>query len=70
MASLVHLAMSVLYDLGLDKPPTDDPTLILTYEFKGRKKPPRFLGPPTLEHRRALIGTYLLSSTSVCLDHL
>ena len=60
--SLVQLAIAILYDLGLDKPPSNDPGLILEYDLKGARKPSRFSRSPTLEERRALLGCFLLSS--------
>ena len=62
-ASLVQLAIAVLYDLGLDKPPSNDQGLLLEHELKGIPKPSRCFRSPTLEERRVLLGCYLLSST-------
>lgn len=61
-SSLVQLAIAILYDLGLDKPPSKDPALVLTYDLKGIKRPSRFSRPPTMEERRALLGCFLMSS--------
>ncbi|KIN05469.1 hypothetical protein OIDMADRAFT_153650 [Oidiodendron maius Zn] len=63
-SSLVQLAIAILYDLGLDKPPSKDPALALTYDLKGIKQPSRFSRPPTMEERRALLGCFLMSSVS------
>ncbi|MCJ1359174.1 MAG: hypothetical protein MMC33_009174 [Icmadophila ericetorum] len=57
-----ELAIAILYDLGLDKPPSNDPGLILEYDLKGARKPSRFSRSPTLEERRALLGCFFLSS--------
>ncbi|KAL2865264.1 Zn(II)2Cys6 transcription factor domain-containing protein [Aspergillus lucknowensis] len=62
--SLVHLAISILYELGLDKPPCQDPGLIAFYDLKERKKPARLLRPPTLEERRLVLGCFLVSTVS------
>ncbi|KAK9350915.1 hypothetical protein V1523DRAFT_435885 [Lipomyces doorenjongii] len=64
LTSLVQLAIAILYDLGLDKPPSKDPGVILAYDMKGARKPSRFLRSPTLEERRALLGCFLMSSVS------
>jgi len=65
LTSLVQLAIAILYDLGLDKPPSKDPALILAYDLKGTRKPSRFLRSPTMEERRALLGCFLMSSVYV-----
>ncbi|KAK9489677.1 hypothetical protein V1508DRAFT_406919 [Lipomyces doorenjongii] len=62
---LVQLAIAILYDLGLDKPPSKDPGVILAYDMKGARKPSRFSRFPTLEERRALLGCFLISSVYV-----
>ncbi|KAH8593547.1 hypothetical protein B0O99DRAFT_626565 [Bisporella sp. PMI_857] len=61
MSSLTRLATSILYDLGLHKPPSkvsvgipgDDKTERLRYKN---------LKPRTMEDRRALLGCFLLNS--------
>lgn len=60
--SLAQLAIAILYDLGLDKPRSEDPALILAYDLKGMKKPSRLSRSPTMEERRALLGCFLMSS--------
>jgi hypothetical protein len=60
--SLVQLAIAILYELGLDKPPFKDPALILAYDLKGIKMPSRLSRSPTMEERRALLGCFLMSS--------
>ena len=62
LTSLVHNAIAVMYDLGLDKPPSEDPGVRLAYELKGSQKPPGHTRAETLDERRALLGCYLLSS--------
>jgi hypothetical protein len=63
--SLVQLAIAILYDLGLDKPPSKDPSLVLAYDLKGTRKPSRLSRSPTMEERRALLGCFLMSSVYV-----
>ena len=65
-SSLVQLAIAILYDLGLDKPPSEDPALILTYDLKGIGQPSRLSRSPTMEERRALLGCFLMSSVYGC----
>ncbi len=65
LASLVQLAVAILYDLGLDKPASDDAGLMLEYDLKGFPRPGRYERSPTLEERRALLGCFLLSSVWV-----
>ncbi|KAL4732986.1 hypothetical protein BDV11DRAFT_214568 [Aspergillus similis] len=60
--SLVQLAIALLYDLGLDKPPSQDPAAIIIYEWKGGNKPPRPSRSPNAEECRALLGCFLLST--------
>lgn len=60
--SLVQLAIGILFELGLDKAPSNDPGLMLTYDLKGLKKPARLVRSPTMEERRALLGCFLMSS--------
>ncbi|KAE9370271.1 hypothetical protein N431DRAFT_559479 [Stipitochalara longipes BDJ] len=62
--SLGQLAIAMLYELGLDKPATSDPALILLYDLKGLRKPSRLSRAPTSEERRALLGCFLMSSLS------
>jgi len=59
---LAQLAMSILYELGLDKPPSKDPGLTLLYDMKGIRRPTRLTRTLTMEERRALLGCFLLSS--------
>jgi hypothetical protein len=60
--SLIQLAIAILYDLGLDKPPSKDPALALAYDLKGVLRPSGFSRSPTMEERRALLGCFLMSS--------
>lgn len=62
LTSLVQLTIATLYDVGLDKPPSNDPGLIHEYDLKGIQKPAIFSRSPPLEERRALLGCFLLSS--------
>ncbi|KAJ5498465.1 hypothetical protein N7453_007516 [Penicillium expansum] len=59
--SLVQLAIAILYDLGLDKPPPQDPGVTLAYVLKGCKLS-QFTRSPTSEERRALLGCFLIST--------
>ncbi|KAH8801793.1 hypothetical protein F5884DRAFT_847663 [Xylogone sp. PMI_703] len=61
---LIQLAIAILYDLGIDKPPSKDPALMLAYDMKGIRKPSRLSRAPTMEERRALLGCFLMSSVS------
>jgi hypothetical protein len=62
MAALTQLAIAIVYDLGIDKPPGNDQAIILVSELKGMVKPSSILRTPTMEDRRALLGCFLLSS--------
>jgi hypothetical protein len=62
LISLSQLAIAILYDLGLDKPASDDPALSFAYELKGVPKPAKLSRSTTLEERRALLGCFLMSS--------
>ncbi|CAI7667385.1 unnamed protein product [Penicillium discolor] len=64
--SLVQLAIAILYDLGLDKPPRQDPGVTIAYELKGIVKPSRFTRSPTSEERRAFLGCFLISTVPPC----
>lgn len=69
LISLVQLAIAILYDLGIDKPPSQDPALLnLAYDLKGMGKPSISLKSPTMEERRALLGCFLMSSVYVCVQ--
>jgi hypothetical protein len=57
--TLLQIATAMLYELGLDKPASNDPGLILTNDMKGLRQPPR---SPTMEERRAWFGCFLMSS--------
>jgi hypothetical protein len=65
LVSLMQLAIAIVYDLGIDKPPIYDSALTLVYEFKGISRPPGSLRSPTIEERRALLGCYVMSSLQV-----
>ena len=63
--TLLHFATAILYELGLDKASSSDPSLVLANDMKGGvHQPPK---PPTLEERRAWLGFFMLSSRY---DHL
>ncbi|KAI1618975.1 hypothetical protein EDD37DRAFT_624261 [Exophiala viscosa] len=64
LIALVQLAVAIVYDLGLDKPPSEDPAMAFAYNLKGASKPPIIARAPTLEERRALLGVFMLSSNS------
>ncbi|KAL4861054.1 hypothetical protein BDV12DRAFT_77094 [Aspergillus spectabilis] len=60
--SLVHLAISIMYDLALDKTLSFDAGLRLMYDVKGMNKslvPPR---APGLHEKRAVLGCFLVST--------
>ena len=65
---LTQLAISIVFDLGLNKAP-EEPRGHISFRAATRCKPPsaRPVTPPrrarTLEERRAVLGCYLLSST-------
>lgn len=62
ITNLVQLAMSIIADLGLNRPPPKCPQhLILNYDARGCPKP---LAQPTrtIEERRAVLGVFWLSS--------
>jgi hypothetical protein len=62
MGNLVQIAMSMVYDLGLNKPPLKPASLaLLEYDDRGCPKPPRSQFR-TNDERRALLGCFLLSS--------
>jgi hypothetical protein len=62
LISLIQLAIAILYDLGLDKPPSKDPAVMLAYDLKGVGKPSGISRVPSMEERRALLGCFLMSS--------
>ncbi|OJZ81892.1 hypothetical protein ASPFODRAFT_171733 [Aspergillus luchuensis CBS 106.47] len=62
--SLMQLAIAIVYDLGLDKPPAQDPSLLLSYDLKGHNRPSHYSRLPTMQERRALLGCFLVSFTS------
>jgi hypothetical protein len=62
LINLIQLAIAILYNLGLDKPPSGDPAVMLAYDLKGTGKPARLSRIPSNEERRALLGCFLLSS--------
>ncbi|PWY85783.1 hypothetical protein BO94DRAFT_97472 [Aspergillus sclerotioniger CBS 115572] len=61
---LLQLAIAILYDLGLDKPPSQDPGLLLSYDLKGTSRPSHCSRLPSMKERRALLGCFLVSFTS------
>ncbi|KAL4863406.1 hypothetical protein BDV12DRAFT_202130 [Aspergillus spectabilis] len=61
--SLVHLAVSIMYDPALDKTPSFDAGLRLMYDIKGMDKssvPPR---APGLHEKRAFLGCFIAINT-------
>lgn len=64
LIGLVQLAIAIVYDLGLDKPPLVDPAIRFAYTLKA-SKPPGTSKVPSLEERRALLGVFCLSSVYV-----
>jgi hypothetical protein len=68
VSSLIQLAVGLLADLGLNKPPSidDAPHIMLNYDARGCPKP---FNPATrtMEERRAAITCFSFSSTY---DHL
>ncbi|KAK9342228.1 hypothetical protein V1522DRAFT_416800 [Lipomyces starkeyi] len=64
LISLIQLAIAILYDLGLDKPPSKDPALGLAFKLKGAGKPPALSRTPTMEERRVLLSCFLMTSVS------
>ncbi|GAT30507.1 hypothetical protein RIB2604_03500630 [Aspergillus luchuensis] len=57
--SLMQLAIAIVYDLGLDKPPAQDPSLLLSYDLKGHNRPSHYSRLPNMQERRALLGCFL-----------
>ncbi|KAK9328779.1 hypothetical protein V1520DRAFT_345197 [Lipomyces starkeyi] len=64
LISLIQLAIAILYDLGLDKPPSKDPALSLAFKLKGAGNPPALSRTPTMEERRVLLSCFLMTSVS------
>ncbi|KAJ8096588.1 fungal transcriptional regulatory protein, N-terminal [Lipomyces tetrasporus] len=60
--SLIQLSIAILYDMGLDKLPPQDPGLALAYELKGASRPSQLTLAPAMEERRALLGCFLIST--------
>ena len=58
MTSLVQLAISIVYDLGLHKPPSKSLVVIPGDDKPGH----RTSSARTMEERRALLGCFLISS--------
>jgi hypothetical protein len=65
MMALVQLAITVVYDLRLDKPPSKDPALMVAYDLKGFGRPSKLSRAATMEERRALLGCFTMSSMQV-----
>ncbi|KFY03620.1 hypothetical protein O988_01359 [Pseudogymnoascus sp. VKM F-3808] len=66
ISTVVHLATSVAYDLGLTKPvPTEPALIMLSYNAQGC---PRNVTAAvrTMEERRSVIGLFLISSVCSC----
>jgi hypothetical protein len=64
VSTIVHLAMSLAFDLGLTKPlPSESNSVMLNYTAQGCPKPTNgMILMRTMEERRAVIGLYLVSS--------
>ena len=68
--SLVQLAMGILFDLGLNKPPLTERNLMML-EYDSRGCPKRLSSAErTLEERRAVIGCFFASSMCVLVKYL
>lgn len=63
-STVIHLAMSLAFDLGLTKPlPSESSSVMLNYTAQGCPKPTNgTMQTRTMEERRGLIGLYLVSS--------
>jgi len=62
LTNLIQLAIALVYDLGLNKPPYQDQALILAHTIKGIPPPPGSERSANLEERRALLACFLLTS--------
>ncbi|KAL4905586.1 hypothetical protein BDW74DRAFT_185117 [Aspergillus multicolor] len=60
--SLTQLAISIVYDLALDKPAPPDPGLSLMLDVKGMNNPPVAHSAPSLDEQRAVMGCFLVST--------
>ena len=63
-STVIHLALSLAFDLGLTKPlPSESSSVMLNYTAQGCPKPTNGMIPTrTMEERRGLVGLYLISS--------
>jgi hypothetical protein len=63
-STVIHLAMSLAFDLGLTKPlPSESSSVMLNYTAQGCPKSTNGMIPTrTMEERRGLVGLYLVSS--------
>lgn len=63
-STVIHLALSLAFDLGLTKPlPSESSSFMLNYTAQGCPRPTNGMVPTrTMEERRVLVGLYLISS--------
>ncbi|KAF4631334.1 hypothetical protein G7Y89_g6795 [Cudoniella acicularis] len=63
-STIIQLAMSLAFDLGLTRPPPGEPVrILLNYTAQGCPKPANGINlERTMEERRAVVGLYLISS--------
>ncbi len=61
----MQLTIAIMYDLGIDKPPSRDPALMLAYDLKGYGRPATLSRTPTMEERRVVLCCFLMSSAQV-----
>jgi hypothetical protein len=63
-STIIHLAMSLAFDLGLTKPlPSESSSVMLNYTAQGCPRPTNgMVQTRTMEERRGLVGLYLVSS--------
>jgi hypothetical protein len=63
ISTVIQLAMSLAFDLGLTKPvPAEPPLVMMNYIAQGCPRPPVNSSKRTMEERRAAIGLFLVSS--------
>ncbi|OBT70315.1 hypothetical protein VE03_00317 [Pseudogymnoascus sp. 23342-1-I1] len=66
ISTIIHLATSVAFDLGLTKPvPTEPALIMLAYNAQGCPKSANS-AIRTMEERRSIIGLFLISSVCSC----
>ncbi|CAD6586535.1 MAG: hypothetical protein ASARMPREDX12_002379 [Alectoria sarmentosa] len=63
ITQVIQLAMALVADLGLNKPPLKEPTqMMLNFDARGCPIKPFSPSTRTMEERRAVLGCFLLSS--------